>query len=181
VDKKHRLKATPDHLVMVLPKMRDSGKGGVAEFRLEEIRLGTNKWGNPVTSMVVVPNEASAGAALGAVVDDDEEPGTTKDELTADQNRQVEQARGELCGKVLAVLRQIAKPFGKGMQATVAEVVERLPAQAKLKAEGGTKNFARNLRDALVGGELRVLPDGWIEYVPATGKKSSLLRWAPRN
>lgn len=173
----------PGQLAIISPKMREGNKSGLELFRLEEVILGTNQWGNPDTSMVVVPiiKAPSEGAAMGAVTDD-EEPGTTKDELTADQNRQAEQARAEMCQKVLAVLRQIAKPFDKGMQATVAEVVERLPALARLKAEGGTKNFARNLRDALLGGEPRVLlPEGWIEYVPATGKKSSLLRWAPRD
>jgi hypothetical protein len=42
-----------------------------------------------------------------------------------------------------------------------------LPALAKLKAEGGTKNFARNLRDALLGSEPRVLTGGVPEWLEA--------------
>ena len=47
--------------------MRDANKSGMHVFKLEEVELGTNKWGNPVTSMIVTPIMPSEGAAMGAL------------------------------------------------------------------------------------------------------------------
>ncbi|MGH2322696.1 hypothetical protein, partial [Enterococcus faecalis] len=83
----------PGQLAIISPKMRDSKKGGVLTFKLEEVELGTNRWGNPVTSMAVVEaadRVQSTGNAFDAVDEGDEAP-ASDDELTADQNRQAEE------------------------------------------------------------------------------------------
>jgi hypothetical protein len=182
-DKRYKtLKVKPGHLVMVLPKMRDSGKSGVAEFKLEEVTLGTNKWGNPVTSMVVIPIEKpDAGAAMGAVADD-EEPGLTADSLTADQNRQDEAKRLGLLAKVRAAMSEpgVAKIVGSEVQVPIAEVERRLKVLADLKAESGC-NYARELRLLLFRGEpAERLDDGWLRYQPGTGRKPSCLIFSPK-
>lgn len=181
--RRRKLKAKPGVLAMVLPKMRDSAKSGIAEFRLEEITLGTNKWGNPVTSMVVVPIEqlaASEGAAMGAVVDD--EPGDATDELTPDQNRSAEAARISLCEKIVAEVRSVGKAIegGDAVAALLTLVTPRVPALAKLKLEAG-RNWARALRDNVFDGEPRTLVGGgWLAYEPAKGKRDSILIFRPK-
>jgi hypothetical protein len=178
--KKRKITLTKGHLLMLAPKMRDGNKDMRIEFKLEEMTLGTNKWGNPVTSMVVVPVGApSSGEAFGEVSDDDAP--ATSDELTSDLNRQAEEKRISFCNSVIEAMRPISKLVDGRMQVTVDEVAERLPALAKLKLDHGTNNFARSIRLYLMGGEPSVLlPDGRLTYVPASGRKNSLFTFANR-
>lgn len=177
--KKRKVSIKPGNMALVMPKMRDSGKGGRFEFRLEEVRLGTNKWGNPVTSMVVVETkEGSDGAAMGVV---DEEAQNTEDELTPDQNRAAEQSRLDLCAAILKAVREHGKLIdGRNIAAPVQAVVKVIPALVKLKEKHGS-NFARALRKDVFEGEPRtLLAEGWLHYVPATGKKDSTFLFKPR-
>jgi hypothetical protein len=179
--KKRKVTVKPGHHAIIMPKMRDAGKTNRFEFRLEEVRLGTNKWGNPVTSMVVVEtiDKPSDGAAMGAV--DDEEAADTTDELTPDQNRAAEEARLAFCNSILKAVREHGKLVdGDCVAAPVQAVVKVLPALAKLKDTHGS-NFARALRKDVFDGEPRtLLEDGWLHYVPATGKKDSTFLFKPR-
>jgi hypothetical protein len=181
--KRRKLKAGKGNLVMVLPKMRDSGKSGIAEFRLEEVRLGENKWGNPVTSMVVVPIEQPApsdGAAMGAVTDD--EPGDTADALTAEQNRQDEAKRQALLVKVRAAMSEkgVSTIVGTEVQAPLAEIERKLKVLAELKKDSGT-NYARELKLLLFRGEpAELLDDGWLRFRPGSGRRPSCLIFSPK-
>jgi hypothetical protein len=76
--KKHKpaVSVPTGQLCMYVAKMRDAPKGGKYYFKLDPLEIGKNKWGNPVTSMVLAPILPSTGAALGPVTDD-EEPGST--------------------------------------------------------------------------------------------------------
>ncbi|MDZ7883037.1 MAG: hypothetical protein U5N53_09030 [Mycobacterium sp.] len=159
-------------------KLRDGKKGGVELFRLEEVVLGPNKWGNPTTSVVVVPVVKTEGSAMGPVVDD--EPGDTTDQLTADQNAQEEAKSIAFCEAIVNAMKPVARISGDAVFATVAEVAERLPALAKLKAESGP-NFARNVRQIIMGGEPKVLlANGWLEFSPSVGRKPSLFTFTAR-
>ncbi|MGZ6199158.1 MAG: AAA family ATPase [Vulcanimicrobiaceae bacterium] len=189
------LKVKPGHLVMVLPKMRDGGKSGVAEFKLEEVRLGENKWGNPVTSMVVVPIEQpgpSDGSAMGAVNLDEDEAGSTTDELTPDQNEKGYADRLALCGLVLAEVTALGKLVGTDKQADALAVIERVPALVKLRKRAGD-NFARDMKTALFGMEENahgkprpasriLLQHGYLEYTAGRGDKiPSQFTFRPRH
>ena len=62
------IEVTADELTGVrtaeITKQRDlPGKGERFGFRLEPVHLGTNQWGNPRGSMVVVPTDAPEKAA----------------------------------------------------------------------------------------------------------------------
>lgn len=183
--KKRKITVKPGHMAIIMPKMRDSGKGGRFEFRLEEVRLGTNKWGNPVTSMVVVEvdDKPSDGAAMGAVTDDEEAP-ASDDKLTPDQNAKAEEARLSLCGKVVEALKRKGQIVAGRAQLTVDEACELVPALGKIKREADKRRGgAAALKDALMHGEPRTLLSdlgGWLEYVPTTGRKSSLLAFSAR-
>lgn len=184
VDKRFKkLKVKPGHLVMVLPKMRDGAKSGLAEFKLEEVALGTNKWGNPVTSMVVVPIIASEGDALGAVVDD-EEPILTNDQLTTELNRQDEDKRLTLLAKVRAVMSEpgVSKVVNGEMHAPLAEIERKVKVLADLKRDTAVGNYARELKKLLFRGEhSERLDDGWLKYQPGTSsKKPSCLIFSPK-
>ncbi len=179
--KKRKISLKPGNLCIVAPKMRESGKGGTIEFKLEEVTLGTNRWGNPVTSMVVAPIAPSKGDALDAVTDEDEEVAITKDELTAEQNRQATEARLSLGQKVLDAMRPISKLVGQEMHASVIEVCKAVPALAKLKAETPVDNFARELKKTLFGGEYKdLVGDGWLAYVAGSGRRLSTFVFTPQ-
>lgn len=178
--KKRKLTIKPQNLAIVMPKMRDSAKSGRFEFSLEEMTLGTNKWGNPVTSVVMAPivDKPSEGSALEAV--DDEAPATA-DELTPDQNREAEVKRMALCGTILKALREHGKLVNThDLEAPVQVVLKHVPALRRIKEEGGSKNFARNMRAAVFDGEPRTLLDeGWLHFQPASGKKDSTIIFRP--
>lgn len=179
--KKRKIKADKGSLVMLLPKMRDAAKSAIAEFRLEEITLGVNKWGNPVTSMVVVPKDQPSQAdAMGAVIDD-EEPGQTSDQLEQDQNRADEEKRLSLLAKVRKVMSE------PGMSTVVNGVVlshlaaleRKLKVLADLKSTSGP-NYARELKLLLFRGEpAELLDDGWLRFQPGTGRRPSCLTFSP--
>ena len=117
---------------------------------------------------------------MGPVTDDEEAPPST-DELTPDQNRQAEEARLAFCGPILKTMREIGRLVdGTNVAAPVQLVVKALPALAKLKEASGT-NFARAIRNTVLDGEPRtLLPEGWLIYQPATGKKDSHFVFKPR-
>lgn len=167
-------------LAIIAPKMRDEAKSGLHVFKLEGVDLGVkNKWGNPVTSVVVVPIEPhSKGEALDAV--DDEEPGTTPDMLTPDQNNKAEDKRQELLGTIREAMKDCSKLVGQEMQAPLAEIEKRVAKLAKLKRDSGD-NYARELRKILFRGEpSELMDDGWLRYTPGSGKRPSMLTFSPR-
>lgn len=167
-----------DQLAVISPKMREGNKSGMHVFRLEEVTLGKNQWGNPVTSMVVVPIAASDGDALEAV--DDEEAVTADDMLTPDQNNKAEDRRQELLGTVRKAMGECAKLVGGEMHAPLAEIEKRVAKLAKLKRDSGD-NYARELRKLLFRGEpAELMDDGWVRYTPGSGKRPSMLTFSPR-
>jgi hypothetical protein len=181
--KKLKIDIKPGQIAILSDKMRDGSKGGAALFRLEEIELGTNKWGNPATSVVVVPIEAPTGEAMGPVTDD-EEPATLKDELTPEVNRSDDEGRLKLCARIIAIVKQVGKLVGKEVHADVEAVRLSLPALQALYDEAGADNFARAFKRRAFGGQetKRFVPaaDGYLLYSPARGKNGSMLVFRPR-
>jgi hypothetical protein len=178
--KKRKLNTVkPGNLAIVSPKMRDSGKAGVLQFKLQEVQLGTNRWGNPVTSMAVVEGldatPGSDGSAFGAAPEDDAEAPTSTDALTPEQNRKEQEQRIELCARVAAAVQQAGVDSVEGRMASVEAVQGLVPALAKLRAECGRGNFAKAIRRVLLDGEPSVLlpSGGWLQYLPATGRRNS--------
>lgn len=179
--KKRKIKGVgPGQLAIIAPKMRDEAKSGLHVFKLEGVDLGVkNKWGNPVTSVVVVPIEPhSKGEALEAV--EDEEAITSDDMLTPDQNNKAEDKRQELLSTVRDAMKQCSTLSGGVMHAPLAELEKRVPKLAKLKRDSGD-NYARELRKLLFRGEPgELMDDGWVKYTPGSGKRPSMLTFCPR-
>jgi hypothetical protein len=179
--KKRKIKGvSPGQLAVITPKARDANKSGMHRFKLEEIVLGTNKWGNPVTSMVVTPIMPPDGAAFDKVEIADEEPKATDDELTSDQNRKAEEKRQELLADVREAMRKIAKLVNGDMQATLAEIERAVPKLGRLKRDSGD-NYARELKKLLFRGEAaELLDDGWLRYQAGSGRRVSCLIFSPK-
>jgi hypothetical protein len=180
--KKHKpsINVPQGQLCMYVAKMRDAPKGGKLYFKLEPLEIGKNKWGNPVTSMVLRPILASDGAAMGAVVED--EPGDTADELTPANNEKGYEARIALCQKVRAAVQSLGKLNGDAIYADALAVEEAVSAIRKIRKDSGD-NFARDLRKALFGptDSRALLPEGYLDYKTARGKdKASQFIFTPR-